>query len=194
MREPVTRRADITTVGPHRDDVILEVGGRELRAFGSTGQQRSAAIALKLVELDTLAEARGIEPALLLDDVFAELDAERQRRLASRLLAAGRAQVFVTAPRPDELPAAVRSRRAGRSSRKGERMRSSKAGPSTLADALASYLRQAGLLAAAGAGRDHRGLGGAGGAADRRGHRARVGHARRRAAGAGGHRRRGPTN
>lgn len=97
----------LTTVGPHRDDVILEVGGRELRAFGSTGQQRSAAIALKLVELDTLAEARGIEPALLLDDVFAELDAERQRRLASRLMQPDVRQVFVTAPRPDELPAVV---------------------------------------------------------------------------------------
>ncbi len=98
----------LTTVGPHRDDVILEVGGRELRAFGSTGQQRSAAIALKLVELDTLAEARGIQPALLLDDVFAELDAERQRRLADRLVQPDVRQVFVTAPRPDELPEVVR--------------------------------------------------------------------------------------
>ena len=97
----------LTTVGPHRDDVILEVGGRELRAFGSTGQQRSAAIALKLVELETLAEARGIQPALLLDDVFAELDLERQRRLAGRLVRTDVRQVFVTAPRPDELPEVV---------------------------------------------------------------------------------------
>ena len=92
-----------TTVGPHRDDVALLLGDRPLRAFGSTGQQRSAAIALKLIELATLREARGSEPALLLDDVFAELDRERQRRLASRLFCSGR-QVFVTAPRADELP------------------------------------------------------------------------------------------
>ena len=97
----------LTTVGPHRDDVILEIGGRELRAFGSTGQQRSAAIALKLIELDTLAGARGEEPALLLDDVFAELDADRQERLARRLIRPERRQVFLTAPRPDELPGAV---------------------------------------------------------------------------------------
>jgi len=98
----------LTTVGPHRDDVVIEVGGRDVRTYGSTGQQRSAAIALRLVELDTLAEARGIEPVLLLDDVFAELDAERQDRLAERLMQPELRQVFVTAPRPDELPAAVR--------------------------------------------------------------------------------------
>ena len=97
----------LTTVGPHRDDIVLEVEGKELRAFGSTGQHRSAAIALKLVELDTLAEARGIQPALLLDDVFAELDGERQRRLAARLVQPDVRQVFITAPRPDELPEVV---------------------------------------------------------------------------------------
>jgi DNA replication and repair protein RecF len=92
-----------TTVGPHRDDVALLLGDRPIRSFGSTGQQRSAAIALKLIELATLRNARGAEPALLLDDVFAELDRERQRRLAVRLFGGDR-QVFVTAPRHDELP------------------------------------------------------------------------------------------
>jgi DNA replication and repair protein RecF len=92
-----------TTVGPHRDDVVLSIGGRPLRLFGSTGQQRSAAVALKLVEIATLEDGRGSEPALLLDDVFAELDRTRQRRLAERLMGRGR-QVFVTAPRRDELP------------------------------------------------------------------------------------------
>ena len=67
-----------TTVGPHRDDLVLE--------------------------LQTLATARGTEPALLLDDVFSELDAERQRRLARRLESGPARQVFVTAPRLDELP------------------------------------------------------------------------------------------
>jgi DNA replication and repair protein RecF len=93
-----------TTVGPHRDDLLLEIGGRPLREFGSNGQQRGAAVALKLIELAALREARGTEPALLLDDVFAAFDRERQRRLARRLLEVPGRQVFLTAPRRDELP------------------------------------------------------------------------------------------
>jgi DNA replication and repair protein RecF len=93
-----------TTAGPHRDDLALELAGRPLRTAGSTGQHRTAAVALKLLELGSLAEARGSEPALLLDDVFAELDGERQARLARRLMHGGARQVFVTAPRDDELP------------------------------------------------------------------------------------------
>jgi DNA replication and repair protein RecF len=99
------RARGITTVGPHRDDVALAIDGQPLRVYGSTGQLRSAAIALKLLELATLRERRGVEPALLLDDVFAELDHERQRRLATRLMGDGQRQLFVTAPRGDELPA-----------------------------------------------------------------------------------------
>jgi DNA replication and repair protein RecF len=94
----------LTTIGPHRDDLALELAGRPLRSAGSTGQHRTAAVALKLLELGSLADARGSEPALLLDDVFAELDAERQERLARRLMNGRGRQVFVTAPRDDELP------------------------------------------------------------------------------------------
>lgn len=93
-----------TGIGPHRDDLRLMLDGRDLRTFGSTGQQRTAAVALRLLELRTLAEDRGTEPALALDDVFAELDGERQERLAARLLASGTRQVFLTAPRHEELP------------------------------------------------------------------------------------------
>lgn len=96
-----------TSIGPHRDDLTLTLGDAPLRVTGSTGQQRTAAIALKLVEWDTLAAANPSPPALLLDDVFAELDRSRQDRLAERLLGATRCQTFVTAPRPDELPAAL---------------------------------------------------------------------------------------
>jgi DNA replication and repair protein RecF len=94
----------MTTAGPHRDDLVLEVNGRRLRDYGSTGQQRSAAIALKLIEITSLRRARGTEPALLLDDVFAELDEDRQSRLAARLLDSDERQVFITSPRRDELP------------------------------------------------------------------------------------------
>lgn len=93
-----------TGVGPHRDDLRLQQEGHELRAFGSTGQQRTAAIALKLLELETLEAGRQLPPALLLDDVFSELDRSRQERLADRLRQAGERQVFLSSPRADELP------------------------------------------------------------------------------------------
>jgi DNA replication and repair protein RecF len=92
-----------THVGPHRDDVVLGLGGHALRDYGSTGQQRSAAVALRLMELETLATSRGVRPTLLVDDVFAELDVDRQRRLAARL-AAKPGQRIVTAPRAAEIP------------------------------------------------------------------------------------------
>jgi DNA replication and repair protein RecF len=101
---PADRSRGLTSVGPQRDDLVLETGGRGLRDYGSAGQQRSAAIALKLIEIATLHEVRGTQPALLLDDVFAELDEERQNRLAMRLLESDQRQVFVTSPRLDELP------------------------------------------------------------------------------------------
>lgn len=97
----------MTTIGPHRDDLALRLSGRPLREYGSTGQHRSAAIALKLLELATIERATGGCPALLLDDVFAELDADRQARLAELLLKDRRAQLFVTAPRQDELPSGL---------------------------------------------------------------------------------------
>jgi DNA replication and repair protein RecF len=101
---PQDRARGMTTVGPHRHDLVIELDGRPLRGGGSTGQHRSAAVVLKLIELATLREARASEPALLLDDVFAELDRERQRRLAQRILYSADRQVFLTAPRRDELP------------------------------------------------------------------------------------------
>ena len=97
-----------TTVGPHRDDLDLRLDGHPLREFGSTGQQRSVAIALKLLELDTIERALGTRPVLLLDDVFAELDEGRQARLAERLFGgAAPPQVLITSPRRDELPAGL---------------------------------------------------------------------------------------
>ena len=93
-----------TSVGPHRHDLSITLDGRTVRDFGSTGQQRTVAIALRLLELETLRAARDESPALVLDDVFAELDADRQRRLGARLMGAGSTQSFVSAPRREELP------------------------------------------------------------------------------------------
>lgn len=98
------RNRGVTTIGPHRDDLRLLLGGRPVREFGSTGQQRSMAIGLKFLELATIEAARGVAPALLLDDVFAELDRDRQQRLATRLRDASERQVFLSSPRADELP------------------------------------------------------------------------------------------
>ncbi|HWA16728.1 MAG TPA: DNA replication and repair protein RecF [Gemmatimonadales bacterium] len=97
-----------TTVGPHRDELLVKLAGRSLREYGSTGQHRAAAIALKLLERDTIRDATGHTPALLLDDVFAELDRQRQERLAARLFDGRGAQVFLSAPRSDELPVGLR--------------------------------------------------------------------------------------
>ena len=92
-----------THLGPHRDDLVLTLAGRSLREFGSTGQQRSAAVALRLIEHETIASRRATSPALLVDDVFAELDGNRQELLAVRLMAS-RAQLVVTAPRQADVP------------------------------------------------------------------------------------------
>ena len=75
-----------TTRGPHRDEMALTLDGREIRAFGSQGQQRTAALALKLSELDLIYKETGEWPILMLDDVMSELDEKRQKYLLERIL------------------------------------------------------------------------------------------------------------
>jgi DNA replication and repair protein RecF len=70
-------RRKMTLVGPHRDDVRLTIDGQPLDAFGSQGQQRTAVLALKVAEYETMRSRAGDAPILLLDDVLSELDAER---------------------------------------------------------------------------------------------------------------------
>jgi DNA replication and repair protein RecF len=83
-----------TLVGPHRDDLVFELEGRDLSGFASRGQQRTAILAFKLAELDLLTEQDGRPPLLLLDDVFSELDPERRSHLVRRI--AELPQAFVT--------------------------------------------------------------------------------------------------
>ena len=83
-RETDARRMT-TSAGVHRDDVRFCVDGRELRLFGSQGQQRSCVLAMKLAELDVVRSESGEAPVLLLDDVMSELDPERRRRLLAHL-------------------------------------------------------------------------------------------------------------
>jgi len=82
--------------GPHRDDIAFLRDGRDLRAYGSQGEQRLALLALLLAERVVLAEQRGDPPLLLLDDVMSELDAVRRDRLAARMGAAGQAVITTT--------------------------------------------------------------------------------------------------
>lgn len=75
----------LTHVGPQRDDLSITVGGVDLRSFGSQGQQRSAALSLKLAEMELLKAESGEYPVLLLDDVLSELDERRQAKLLERI-------------------------------------------------------------------------------------------------------------
>ena len=96
-----------TLVGPHRDDVVFEMAGRDLASFASRGQQRTAILALKLAELDLLTELDKRPPLLLLDDVFSELDPDRRAHLVRRIAALP--QAFVTTTTLDDLDPALRS-------------------------------------------------------------------------------------
>ena len=100
-------RRGLTHAGPHRDDLAVTLGARDLRLVGSAGQQRTAAIALRLLEAATFRLRGGAQPVMLLDDPFAELD----RRRASRVLglleessSSGHGQTILCVPREDEIP------------------------------------------------------------------------------------------
>jgi DNA replication and repair protein RecF len=94
-----------TLVGPHRDDLVFELDGRDLAGFASRGQQRTAILAFKLAELDLLTALDGRPPLLLLDDVFSELDPERRSHLVRRI--ADLPQAFVTTTTLDDLDPAL---------------------------------------------------------------------------------------
>lgn len=102
-------RFGLTRAGPHRDDLLVTIRGgdgtaRELRVFGSAGQQRTAAIALRLLEAGHLRDRRGGPPVFLLDDPFAELDAPRTKRIVALLSASGLGQTILAVPRESDIP------------------------------------------------------------------------------------------
>lgn len=90
-----------TTVGPHRDELVISLGDRDARTRASQGEQRSIALGLRIAAFRVLSDRRGSRPVLLLDDVFSELDAARGQRLVGHL---PEAQVFVTSARSEEVP------------------------------------------------------------------------------------------
>ena len=85
-----------TGAGPHLDDFAICAGERDLRSFGSQGEQRIAVLALLLAEAERIRERRASPPLLLLDDVLSELDPVRRRTLAGRIRASGQAVVTST--------------------------------------------------------------------------------------------------
>jgi DNA replication and repair protein RecF len=92
-----------TGLGPHLDEIGVVAGDRDLRTFGSQGEQRLAVLSLLLAEADVIVERGGPPPLLLLDDVLSELDPERRRILAGRIGAGG--QALVTSTSAAALPA-----------------------------------------------------------------------------------------
>jgi DNA replication and repair protein RecF len=101
LRDDELRRG-VTLTGPHRDDFTFRLGGIELSAYGSRGQQRLAVIATKLAELRQVLTLAGDHPLLLLDDVLSELDAEHRTRLLDAL-AEAECQVFISSTDRDLL-------------------------------------------------------------------------------------------
>ena len=98
----------VSLVGPHRDDLVLELSGLPVKGYASHGESWSFALALRLASYELL-RADGGEPVLVLDDVFAELDEGRRDRLAG--LVAGAEQVLVTAAVPADVPEALAGNR-----------------------------------------------------------------------------------
>ena len=92
----------VTGIGPHLHDLGIAAGGRELRTYGSQGEQRVTVLALVLAEATVLRERHGLSPLVLLDDVLSELDGDRRRSLA-RMIARG-SQTVITATATSALP------------------------------------------------------------------------------------------
>lgn len=95
-RLPTDLERGYTGHGPHRDELLLLREGRELRSYGSQGEQRLALLALLLAERTVLTEQRSRTPLMLLDDVMSELDADRRRLLADELSAEGQSVIATT--------------------------------------------------------------------------------------------------
>jgi DNA replication and repair protein RecF len=90
-----------TTVGPHRDDLEIEIDGHNIRQFGSQGQMRSVLLALKLAAADYISQLKGEGPIIILDEVFSELDERRTEALLRFILRGG--QVFIATSRRAEI-------------------------------------------------------------------------------------------
>jgi DNA replication and repair protein RecF len=101
-REEIQR--GVTLVGPHRDDIELHLDGHPVRGYASHGESWSFALALRLASADVL-RSNGVDPIVILDDVFAELDVGRRERLAT--MAIEGTQTLITAAVAEDIPVAL---------------------------------------------------------------------------------------
>ncbi len=85
-----------TTTGVHRDDLVLEMDGQVMKRFASQGQLKSFLLALRLAQYEVLRREKGVDPILLLDDIFDKLDEQRVRQLIGLLLHRNFGQIFIT--------------------------------------------------------------------------------------------------
>ena len=98
-------RRGVNTVGPHRDDLVVTLDGREARTHASQGEQRCLALALRIGVHQLVVSRTGITPTLLLDDVFSELDPARSRALVAEL-PPGQSILTTAAPLPEGIEVA----------------------------------------------------------------------------------------
>lgn len=101
-RRPSDLRRGFTTFGPHRDELVVRQAGREVRTYGSQGQQRLCLLSLLLAECEAIAALTSRSPLILLDDVMSELDATRRALLVERVTSIG--QVLITSTEIDHIP------------------------------------------------------------------------------------------
>lgn len=104
MRRTTDMRRGATNTGPHRDTLALLLDGRELRTVGSAGQQRTAAVTLRLLEAETYQRRSGSAPVFLMDDPFAELDARRGAAIVQVLRDSAIGQTFLAVPKASDIP------------------------------------------------------------------------------------------
>lgn len=95
LREHNARDIDFgsTEIGPHRDDLLIDINNKDLKIYGSQGQQRTTILSLKLAEVELIKKEKGVYPVVLLDDVFSELDEERRNYLIKSF---SQMQTFIT--------------------------------------------------------------------------------------------------
>jgi DNA replication and repair protein RecF len=98
LAQPAELARGSTSVGPHRDDWLIQVNGRDLSSYGSRGQQRSALLALRMAEIQWMASRTGETPILLLDEVVAELDGRRRELLLHYVQQASQSLLTATDP------------------------------------------------------------------------------------------------